>query len=534
MKRVLAVGLWAASLGLARPAIGQGVWTPARCDLKTGHFKVNSAQLYLKSAYEKNNRDKDLKDALKNLNEAITLNGQDKNGAAWYYLGRYYVAMADLAGVDSAFARADALAPQCQADTKFWRRFLWTAPYNTGVAALNAGHYDSAITYFNRANVVYRDAQSLNALGILYFNSAEQQQQDSSARRQQLDSAAKYFQATIGAATDTQAAIVAIKKSASFDLAAAYQSAGRGPEAAAAFRQYLITDPNDAQAIASLATLYAKMGQKDSAELYYKRLIQRADSVEPLALFQAGVDIYSGAPPYPDTAAIGTACRDRERAKKPSHPGMTAAQRQSEVAKTCNRETADTIKAHQEVASGSYLVAAQAFHAVLKRNGEFRDALYNLTEVYFALDYADSMLSISRRLVAVDPMNRTSTRLHAQAWQLKAEALRDSAAAQAAAKAYRDSAYKYVLIAAESLPVEVTLESFRAQEQGGSVKGHVTNFHEQGTSAPMSIVFEFLSATGAVIGSQKVAVPALAGQASHAFDVQVIGKNITAYRYRRE
>ncbi len=520
MKRVRVVGLVFANLVLAHALVGQGIWLPPAqgCDLSSGHFKVNSAQLYLKSAYEKNNKDRDLKDAFKVLNEAINMNGQDKNPAAWYYLGRYYVATTDLAGADSAFTKAEALAPKCQADIRYWRQFLWTPIYNAGVAALNAGKNDSALASFHRANLIYRSGpESFMALGILYFNT------------QVPDSAAKYFKAAAEMATEPKYAVT--KKTAMFNAALAFQQAGRNPEAVAAFQEYLKSDPNDAQAMASLATLYARMGQKDSATNLYKVLIQRADSVDPLSLFQAGVDIYAGAPPYPDTAAIGTKCRSREGAKKPSRPGMTAAQRQSEIAKTCNAENADSMKVHQETAAGSYQVAADAFHAVLKHTPEFRDALFNLTEVYFALDDADSMLAVSRRLVAVDPLNRTSMRLHAQAWQLKGQ---QTGVAPTAAKAYRDSAYKYVLSAADSIPVEVTVDSFRPQEQGASVAGKITNFHEQGSSAPVSIVVEFLAGSGTVVGSNKVPVPALAAGASQPFSVQVIGKGITAFRYRKE
>jgi len=531
MRHVRGLILVLASLALARPLMGQ-VWIPPQCDLKTGHFKVNSGQLYMKSAYEHNNRDRDLKDAQKNLVEAITMNGQEKNGAAWYYLGRYYVAMTDFPGADSAFEKAGTFAPQCKSDILYWRRTLWTTPYNAGVAALNAGKTDSALASFKRANLVYRSSpESFIALGIIYFNMA--QSLDSTARLQQLDSADKYFRAAVDASVDTQFA--STKRSALFNLALVNQEAMHNAEAVATFQEYLRLDPNDAQAVASLATLYSRMGQKDSAQALYKRLLQRADSVDPISLFQAGVDIYSGAPPYPDTSAIGSACRQRERAKKPARP-MTAAQRQAEVATTCNRETADSIKTHHEVAAPTYQTAADAFHAVLKRKPGFREALYNLTEVYFALDEADSMVAVSHRLITVDPMNRTSLRLYAQAWQLKAMAMHDSAAppAQAAAKAYRDSAYKYVLSAQDSIPFEVVVDSFRPTEQAASISGRATNFHEQGSVGPDTLVFDFVGSSGDVIATTKLPLPAIPANTAQPFTAKAIGKGITTYRYHKQ
>ena len=73
-------------------AQGRG-WSPPRCDIRPGHFLVNSGVLYLQNASKTrfdDQRTKDLADALRVLTQAITSGGQDKNPAAWYYLGRYY------------------------------------------------------------------------------------------------------------------------------------------------------------------------------------------------------------------------------------------------------------------------------------------------------------------------------------------------------------------------------------------------------------------------------------------------------------
>ena len=64
-----------------------------------------------------------------------------------------------------------------------------------------------------------------------------------------------------------------------------------------------------------------------------------------------------------------------------------------------------------------YRQAAQAFRAGLLRNPSYRDALFNLTNVYFVTGQNDSMVTTARRLYAVDPMNRGTIRLLAQAFQ---------------------------------------------------------------------------------------------------------------------
>src|SRR6266446_2481366 len=97
---------WALGVvGLALASeLGAQEWVGPKCDIKPGHYLVNSAVLYLKSATETKfaeQKDKDLRDALRVLTQAVTSGGQQKNPSAWYYLGRYYSELKDVAGADS-------------------------------------------------------------------------------------------------------------------------------------------------------------------------------------------------------------------------------------------------------------------------------------------------------------------------------------------------------------------------------------------------------------------------------------------------
>ena len=108
--------LAAALGGAGAPAVTQAqqIWLPAACDIKPGHQLVNSGMQSLKSAFSTkfaDQRTKDLKDANRVLTQAVTSAGQEKNPAAWYYFGRYYLMLDDLVGADSAFTKALALAP---------------------------------------------------------------------------------------------------------------------------------------------------------------------------------------------------------------------------------------------------------------------------------------------------------------------------------------------------------------------------------------------------------------------------------------
>src|SRR6478672_3616423 len=68
-------------------------YTEPDCRLPKGHFKVSSAATYLQTSVTTSveaNRQRALESGERVVIEAIQQNGQDKNPAAWYYLGRIY------------------------------------------------------------------------------------------------------------------------------------------------------------------------------------------------------------------------------------------------------------------------------------------------------------------------------------------------------------------------------------------------------------------------------------------------------------
>src|SRR3989442_521096 len=139
VKRAVATvaSLVVATVAATGPAAAQR-WTPPKCDIKPGHVLVNQGMLYLKSASEtkfEDQRQKDLKDADRVLAQAVTSGGQEKNPAAWYYLARYYFVQKDLEGADSAFAKAQELAPKCKDEIELWRRPFGGAGFHSGIQA---------------------------------------------------------------------------------------------------------------------------------------------------------------------------------------------------------------------------------------------------------------------------------------------------------------------------------------------------------------------------------------------------------------
>jgi tetratricopeptide (TPR) repeat protein len=185
------------------------------------------------------------------------------------------------------------------------------------------------------------------------------------------------------------------------------------------------------------------------------------------------------------------------------------------------------MNAHRAANKETYDLAAQAFTASLQKNPYYRDALYNLSTAYYQLRDTARILDAARRLVAVDPLNRNSNLLLAQAYQVNGKG---------------DSALHYLQMADSLLPIEVTVSELELGEQRAAVGGLITNHHNR-PSAPTTLVFEFLNTRGEVVpvttgggepkGAVNVDVPQLAGQGNHPFRVEVQGSGISAYRYRK-
>src|SRR2546429_4057490 len=126
----------------------QGGWSPPRppCDLPPANSKINNAITALKTASEKpESRDPQLAQAKRLLTDAILQDKQDANPAAWYYLGRLAVITSDVAGADSALARAATLAPKCTDDIATYRHDLWGELLNNGLAVWQDGKQDSGL-----------------------------------------------------------------------------------------------------------------------------------------------------------------------------------------------------------------------------------------------------------------------------------------------------------------------------------------------------------------------------------------------------
>lgn len=236
-----------------------GAGAPAACKagFATGG-KVGDAMADLKDASGQKDpakRDKLLREAQQKLvGEAQK---SPTNAAAWLYLGRAYLYAGDIAGADSAFTRAEKLAPDCNEDIQRYRQAAWVPLVNDAVDFSKAEKNDSALALFRDANTIYRgQPNGLIGAGVIYAN------------RNESDSAIKYLKeaADVAAAAN----LPEDRNNATLNLGILQARAKKFDDAIATLEKYRGWAPKDTAAVKTLVYAYRNSGQKDKADALAK------------------------------------------------------------------------------------------------------------------------------------------------------------------------------------------------------------------------------------------------------------------------
>ena len=507
--RSLAVFLFTVAVPLAaqQQQQAQNRWADPKCDLKPNDRLVNQGMLYLKSATTgkfEDQKKKDLADAQRVLTQAVTTGGQEKNPAAWYYLARYYIMTENGPGLDTAFTRAQELKADCKDDIGIWRRYVWVPAFNAGIAAWQANNLDSAIHAFRRASsMLPNEPTGLKYVATLYYNTSKS------------DSALYFFRrAADVAAADPKFA--QDRKDALFNLGRIQQSLQQLPEAEKTYREYLGLYPNDAEILAALGGVYMQKAAKDStyrdsAFAIYRQIISKGDSMGYFQLYRVGAEISGSVPEDPDTSVAGGNCRRESRAKRPP---MTVAR----IRAHCDSVTSGIAKTYLASSHQTFSLAAQALDASLKVNPYYRETLIYRANTALGLHDSVTALTMSRRLLAVDPMNRTGIKIMAYAQQQNGKI---------------DSALYYYKLGDSLLIGDVAVSQFDSTDTGREVRGVVTNTREK-PNAPYKLVFEFVDLKGEVVATDTVGVAATPPGQSQQFAMKPTGATIAAWRYRKQ
>ncbi|MEP7174967.1 MAG: tetratricopeptide repeat protein [Gemmatimonadales bacterium] len=334
----------------------------ADCDIKPGHFKVGSAAGYLKSAIETDvpeSRTRILGQGEKVVLEAIKENGQDKNSAAWYYLGRIYLQQGNLAPADSALTRAEQLAPDCAKDIDGYRRNAWVALIKAGTKFEEDKNTDSALVLYRQAGGIYRGSP------ISFYQTASILND-----KGQPDSAAYYFgQAAAVAATSTDTTDQKYRNRSAFNQGALLLNAKKYDQAVVVFEQYLKWAPTDNEAKRGLATAYRNTGKVAQAQALEKEIVAAggargaAGASASQDLMSAGVNAYN------------------------------------------DKKFADAAAAFEK------LVAAEPYN---------RDALSNLSNTYLSMKNGPKLAATADKLVAIEPLSETALKLRGEGYKQSA------------------------------------------------------------------------------------------------------------------
>jgi tetratricopeptide (TPR) repeat protein len=366
MKRIgLAAGALTLVATLATPGVAQQrnralvATEPGRmmiplCQLRAGG-KVNDGQKELRTGIE----DKDAAKraaALGKAEQILTqaVQGADAaNPAAWYYLGRTYLAAGDVRGADSAFTKVVGMVPDCELDIDQYRQNAWATLANAGIQRQQQGQTDSAMALFREANQIFRKLPHVfENMGVVFANAGQN------------DSAAAYFaEALVAAEGDTT--YMDNRNSSALNLVLMHQRLGRHQEAIGVLRRYLEWKPGDTDARRSLAYSFREMGHTDSAETVERQLVEEFSAMN--------LDSLSSA----DLMAVG-------------------------VTQFNNKV---------------YDKAAEIFRRLMTRNPWSRDAVFNLANTYLALKENDSLIVTSRQLLQIEPMNEDAYRLLGSAFR---------------------------------------------------------------------------------------------------------------------
>jgi tetratricopeptide (TPR) repeat protein len=338
-------------------------YKPADCKIKPNHFKVSSGAGYLKSAIESpENRTRILGQGEKVLLEAMKQNGQEKNPAAWYYLGRIYLHQGRLAPADSALTRAEQLAPDCAKDIEVYRRAAWYGVLKAGGKFEEEKNTDSALVLYRQAGSIYRGSP------IPFYQTAAILND-----KGQADSAAYYFgQAAAVAANSTDTTEQQIRDRSAFNQGALLLNAKKYDQAAVVFEQYLKWKPKDLEAKRGLASAYRNSGKVEQAQALEKEIVA------------AG-----GAPRAGGAGGAG------------SQDLMSAG-----------------VNAYNDK---KYADAAAAFEKVIAAEPYNRDALFNLSNTYLAMKDGAKLAATAGKLVAIEPLSENALKLQGEGYKQSAK-----------------------------------------------------------------------------------------------------------------
>jgi len=485
------------------------------CDLKTSHFAISRAVLYIQNAtssQDSTKRQQSLEGAHRSLTEALE-QGQAQNPAAWYFLGVYYAYEGDAAGADSAFDKVESMMPSCEKDVDQYRYMAWAGATNQGIDAMRQNNYDKAKAAFALANQVYtKKPTALFYLATLF------------ATEDNADSALHYFKIAAHAAEGDTSENEVHEKSTQ-NVARIYQVLEKWDSAQTYFKAYLALHPADSlESMRNLADCYSSSGDTVSALKIDYQLLAAADAMDPQDVFRLGVALFRL-----DRADSASAAFDKGLKRNPYY-----------------------------------------------RNGLFNltNAYFSLAQATQKADsirfWAQRMLPVAQRLAQVDPLNRGVLRLVAAAHQFvgngdstdavlkrvnqmtfevdvqTARATNGGYEVQGTVAALKAPAAQAIqdTITRDSTRLETLKQTRVPAAQRAQAQANQTRLQNginrlrsklQGMNGPVNVPaigFQFLDKDGNVVATETVPTQSIPQSQSKQFQLTATGQGIAAWRYQ--
>jgi tetratricopeptide (TPR) repeat protein len=294
--------------------------------------------------------------ALQQAKDILTLhvmNEGARDAGAWYFLARTYLAMGDVWGADTAFARAEEYLPACEFDIQAHRQNAWATLANAGIDKMRQGDNDSALVLFKQAHAVFRARPDVSErIGVLL------------AYAGQNDSAIAYFRHAMEV-SEGDSTLIENRNSAALNLASTLLRADRFAESVDAYLQYLEWNPGDMEARRALAYAFRQAG-----------MTERADSLEAILADEFSRMNYDSLSTG-DLMSVGVSFFNSQK----------------------------------------YAEARDVFHRLMQRNRWNRDAVFNLANAHLALEEWAPLVQVAQHLLQIEPLNEDAYRLLGQAYR---------------------------------------------------------------------------------------------------------------------
>lgn len=308
---------------------------------------TRSADLYLTQAQSTTDEvqiEARYQEALQAAQDGIS--ADPENPKSYFQAGQAMVGVGHYGGAAAMFDKAEELHPRYVLETEIWRERGWINAYNDGIIPMNEGDLEAAADLFEQASAIYRGRpEAILQLGSVY------------SRLDRADEAIAAFRSAmevLEGSKDIQMADTATAPIweqhwdiATTGLGQTLTSAEHYDEAADLFGTLLEENPDDITVLGSLANALSQLGQPDSVQALYDRLLTRDDLGER-ELFNAGVGLYQ---------------------------------------------------------IENYEVAARAFRQAAEMNPFNRDARLNLAQTLSIAEEFEPLVPAARALLEVDPRN---------------------------------------------------------------------------------------------------------------------------------